>query len=302
MNTQPGGPQNNSPRNIHTVTEVLLGRFTDPATGKLKAYYLPRCREYDNPPSKVGRVFEYFKHDVQTHEKFWSDEVETFLPAAFEAVDDGTILNRPDLVKVLKDCIALHWARSAAYKDAHERLFKDVTEQQKREWFAKYKPTLASAFYDRYGLYPAGDQALAHINDLIHEAPKIVTSGEWFPKRVRENFNVARNRFADSKLEVARPPVGSQFLIGDCPALSLKTDGGNLYAKVPIFEAGTIALPIGPHHSIGLGKGEDKWIDLDEATVEKLNTIQVDVALSWVMYHPSSGLKSFVDQVRPRET
>lgn len=301
MNTQPGGPQNNPPRNIHTVTEVLLGRFTDSATGKLKAYYLPRRREYDNPPSMVGRVFEYIKHDVLTHEKFWSDEVETFLPAAFAAVDDETIFNQPDLVKVLKECIALHWARSATYKEAHERLFKDVTERQKQEWFAKFKPTLASAFYDRYGLYPAGDQALAHINDLVHEAPEIVVSGEWFAKRVREMFDFSRNHFANNKLEIGRPPVGHQLIIGDSPALTLKSDGHSTSFGAPLLEAGTVLLPIGPTYVIGLGKA-DSWVDLDAGRVDLLNAMQARAALTWVMYHPSASMSTFIDQVRPQET
>lgn len=70
-----------------------------------------------------------------------------------------------------------------------------------------------------------------------------------------------------------------------------------MYTKVPLLEAGTITLPIGPNHSIGLGKGGDKWIDLDEPHVAGLNAVQVSEAMTWVMYHPNSGLRSFVDAV-----
>ena len=44
-----------------------------------------------------------------------------------------------------------------------------------------------------------------------------------------------------------------------------------MYTKVPLLEPGTITLPIGPNHSIGPGKGEDKRIDLDESHVARLN-------------------------------
>jgi hypothetical protein len=115
MNTQPGGPQNNPTADQHTITETLLGRFADASSGKLKAYYLPWRREYDNPPSRVGRVKKYIKYDPQMYEDYWNAEVENHLPTAFAAVDNGTIFDHPDLVKVLKDCIALHWARSLAY-------------------------------------------------------------------------------------------------------------------------------------------------------------------------------------------
>jgi hypothetical protein len=299
VNTHPRGPQNNPAKNQHTVTECLLARFTDTGTGQLKAYYLPRRREYDSPPSRVGRMKEYIKHAPQTHEDYWNTEVENRLPAAFAAVDDGTILTQPGFVKVLKDCIALHLARSAAYKQTHEELLKTVTDQQKRQWLESFQSALGRAFYFRYGLYPAGIEALEHINDLLHEAPEIVTSGKWFASRVHHYFDVARNHFAGSSLEIARPPEGEQFLIGDSPTLSIGNKNGKIYTKVPMFEAGTLALPIGPNHTIGLGKGGDKWIDLEESHVAQLNAMQVNGAMTWVMYHPRSALKVFVETVRP---
>lgn len=140
MNTQPGGPQNNLPKDLHTVTRCLLARYTDPSTGKLKAFYLPRRREFDKPPSAVGRVEGFIKHKPQEHESFWSTEVEVFLPAAFAAVDNGSVLDHPNHVKVLKDCIALHWARSKTYKESHEKSFEEVVEQQKRDWLEKPHP------------------------------------------------------------------------------------------------------------------------------------------------------------------
>lgn len=299
MNTQPGGPQNNATKDQHTITKCLLVRFADASSGKLTAYYLPRRREYDNAPSRVGRVQNYIEYDAQAHEDYWKIEVEDYLPAAFARVDDGTILDYPRLVKVLKDCIALHWARSAAYKKSHQELLESTSEQQKRRWLENFRPVLERAFYLRYGLYPVGAKALEHINDLLHEMPEIVTSGEFFARRVRHYFDSARSHFAGSNLELARPPVGRQFLIGDSPALSIAARNGQVYTKVPLLEAGTITLPIGPNHSIGLGKGEDKWIDLDESHVAQLNAMQVNEAMTWVMYHPNSGLRSFVDAARP---
>jgi hypothetical protein len=88
-------------------------------------------------------------------------------------------------------------------------------------------------------------------------------------------------------------------LIGDSPGLSIATRNGQLYTKVPLLEPGTITLPIGPNHPIGPGKGEDKRIDLDESHVARLNARQESEAVVWVVCHPDSGLKSFVDAVRP---
>jgi hypothetical protein len=53
---------------------------------------------------------------------------------------------------------------------------ESATEKQKRKWLENFKPMLSRAFYGRYGLYPAGSEALKHIDDLLHEVPEIVTA------------------------------------------------------------------------------------------------------------------------------
>ncbi|MGH3159023.1 MAG: DUF4238 domain-containing protein [Streptosporangiaceae bacterium] len=189
-----------------------------------------------------------------------------------------------------------HWARSKAYKESHDELVKTVTEQQKRHWLENFRPLLEQAFYLRYGLYPAGMEALEHINDLLHETPEVVISGEYFAERVRHNFEFARNHFTTSSLEVARLPASMQFLIGDSPTLSIALRDGQIYTRVPLLEAGAVAMPIGPKHSIGLGKGGDKWIDLGESHVAQLNAMQVNAAMTWVMYQPDSVLGTFVEE------
>jgi hypothetical protein len=63
-------------------------------------------------------------------------------------------------------------------------------------------------------------------------------------------------------------------LIGDSPGLSIAARNGQLHTKVLLLEAGTITLPIGPNYPIGLGKREDKRIDLDESDVARLKAMQ----------------------------
>ena len=63
-------------------------------------------------------------------------------------------------------------------------------------------------------------------------------------------------------------------MIGGSSGLSIATRNGQLYTKVPLLEPGTITLPIGPSHAIGLGKGEDKRIELDESDVARLDAMQ----------------------------
>jgi hypothetical protein len=170
MNTQPGEPQNNPTMKQYTVMEYLLEQFTDPGTHRLKAFYFIRSREYYNPSSRMGRVDDFVVHEPQAHEDYWSTEVENFLPESFAAVDGRTILGKPHLVKVLKDCVAPHWARSKAYKESHNRLLEKVTERQGREWMERLRLVLARTLCDRHGLYPLGNRALAsefHLSPVV---------------------------------------------------------------------------------------------------------------------------------------
>jgi hypothetical protein len=58
-------------------------------------------------------------------------------------------------------------------------------------------------------------------------------------------------------------------------------------------------MPIGPTRSIGLGRGGHKWVELNVLHVGRLNAMQVDNASTWVMYHPQSSLRAFVETMRP---
>jgi hypothetical protein len=88
-------------------------------------------------------------------------------------------------------------------------------------------------------------------------------------------------------------------LIGDAPVLSFYrhgTTGPLPYFLAPLNEAGMVALPISSRHIASLGPAE-KLIALDANTIEEMNKFQVLAAKDWVMYHPSSGLKTFVERV-----
>jgi hypothetical protein len=136
---------------------------------------------------------------------------------------------------------------------------------------------LAAAFYYKYGLHAAGPEALAHINDELHEPLDPVVDGSWFVTRLRANFEAARQRFQREHLEIGEPPAVQQLLIGDAPVLSFYRHGttGPLPSfRAPLNEAGMVLLPIGPRHIVGLGPAE-KWIALDTNAVEEMNKFQV---------------------------
>jgi hypothetical protein len=290
---------NNAVHEIHVVSQVLLRRFIDPATRMLTGYHLASRRDYSKSPKSVGWVDEFIKHEPKIHEDYWKAEVEDHLHDAFQAVDDRSIFARPRQIQVLKDCIALHWARSKSYREIHDKILEFITSRDKEEWNKHRRDLLAIAFYHKYSLYAAGPEALAHINDELHEPLDSVVNGSWFATSLRENFDAARQRVQREHLEIAEPPAGQQFLIGDAPVLSFYrhgTTGPLPFFRAPLNEAGMVLLPIGPRHIACLGPAE-KWIALDANAVEEMNKVQVLATKDWVMCHPSSGLTTFIERV-----
>jgi len=299
VKTQPSVP-NNEVRQIHVVSQVLLRRFVDPATGMLTGYHLASQRDYyPKSPKSVGWVEGFIRHQPRTHEDYWKAEVEDHLHDAFRAVDDRSIFSKPRQIRVLKDCIALHWARSKSYQEVHQMVMALVATRQKQYWAEHRRDLLTAAFYHKRGFYPAGREALELINDELHQLPESIVDGSEFAGRIRGNFHDARQRFDREHLEIAEPPAGCQFLIGDAPVLSFYRQGitGPLpWYRAPLNEASTIVLPIGPQHLAGLGRAE-RWVSLDVRMVDEMNRCQVLAAKGWVMYQPSSGLSTFVKHV-----
>jgi len=290
-------PTPNNPHEIHVVTKALLRRFVDPATRKLTGYHLASRREYGKSPGSVGWVEQFIKYRPEETEAEWR-QIENRLHDAFKAVDDESIFSQPDHVETIKKCIALHWARSKVYKDLHETILEAGREWHKRQWRQHYQPLLVAAFVSKYGLYPAGPEALDHINDLLYAPPAIITSGEFFASRVRSLVSRASGYFSTQALQIGRAAGSEQLLIGDTPMLSFKRgESGPLRDfRAPLFEAATVVLPIGPRHVAALGR-QEKWIALDASAIEMLNVYQVLAAKDWVMYHPSGALMPFVDKI-----
>lgn len=91
-------------------------------------------------------------------------------------------------------------------------------------------------------------------------------------------------------VEVLIPETG-QFLIGDNPAVTLRTEGSTTYGMA-FGEAHTLVLPIGPRHLLALGP-ENVMGTVPRALVDRINTVQVHAAERYVYMHPKSGLQEF---------
>jgi len=92
-------------------------------------------------------------------------------------------------------------------------------------------------------------------------------------------------------------PAEGEFLIGDCPALTVG-DGGavGVVGGVALGDGKQIVMPISPRTLIAVGPEAVGVVD--RRIVEELNEIQVRAAVDYVFMRPDSGLEPFARRTR----
>lgn len=287
------------PRKQHVVSRVLLKRFASRATPtgglELLEFNVRYGTERLRPPAAVGYVMDYLTAAASQAEQYWG-EVENRLPAALAVVDDETVFEHTEHVETLKDCLALHLARSRTFRAIYDRLVQPRLAQIWERLMSD--PAAVAEFRARHnGLWPAGPEALASVVTPAVEQAEMTLSAQFFRDQVMEHYEKARQLVAGTALQIARPEDG-EFLIGDSPAQSLAAGSTGIgpLGGIPWDGGTTIILPLGPGHLLGRSK-EYRWVSLDAAGVRKLNSAQVGSAQDRVMYRPGSGLGASVREI-----
>ena len=247
-------------------------------------------------PGGVGYIEDYIRDEPEVAEEHWQ-QVENRLPAAFDALDDGTALDDPAVVETLRDCLALHWARSRTLKAMHDSYLPQIEAKARLDMAGD--PNIAAIFYDRYKFWPAGPQALDVLAaDFARELVAEFEKGEFLRERAFFNFDKAKTLAANAGLQIARPGEG-EFVISDDPAQSLRGGHGGVgpLGGVPWGEADTIVLPLGPLHVLSLG-AQHEWVELDEDGVRNINGAQIASAHERVIYRLRDGLHDKILRIR----
>lgn len=286
----------------HLVSKVLLRQFCMPTPhgNLLLSHSLQYGKAHLRAPRGVGKREDFVKIDSQETEHVWG-LTEQELPEALAATRTRRIFKNPKCVAVIKDAIALHFARSLDVRDVGVALQQQLLVTR-REALLADKERMESLFYLKSHLYPpAGEKAREIIaDDLLSTPIRLFDSGAYFRLRVVDIFHAARNMAESLGLQIMSPQRG-EFLIGDVPAIPIDVRRGalGLLGGVGFGDATMVVLPLGPRRLAALSRDGNSFDRVSGAVVKQLNAFQISNAKEHVFMRLGSGLESFVLSERP---
>ena len=192
--------------------------------------------------------------DSQATEDLWHT-VETRLRQAITAALNGTALDSPARVTTLRHAAALHFVRNPQTLTIHNQSFADALKNGIDALAST--SVAAEAFRQKYGLEPAGPEALRLGAEAVHgRLIKLHEEGGLFRLSVQRLFENVCDRFDTRGIQILTPASASkEFLLGDLPAITVyrATGAAGRAAGVTIDQADEILMPLTPRLLIILG-------------------------------------------------
>lgn len=244
-------------------------------------------------PGACGAAKDFVAFDSASAEELWGS-VETRVPAALAAVQACTPFSDPVHVEVLRDLIVLHYVRSHRYRGVYSNAFETVRVNVRSELIRQYPEDVRRAALRQTGFHLPGSGSLGSFAERLIEQSEVTQdfgTGKLFRTSIENMFNKVRAMASKWQLEVLTPENG-QFLIGDSPAVTVRTDSMPFSYNMAFGDAHAIVLPIGPRHLLALGP-KNLLGTIPQALVDEANTVQILAADRYAYMHPRSGLETF---------
>jgi hypothetical protein len=270
----------------HVVSRVVIARFAVDGAVEVEDVRKPG-RWRPKSPSAVGYVEDYVRHDSAAAEAMWQ-RTETLLVTALDELDGGLVPTQGSRTEqAIKDCLALHWARSHSFKAAADRAWERV-RRASYEDLARRPELLTRVFAQRTGRDDPTAEELADVNDELHQGPEDVVDGRHFSERVRHFYAEAQAKFADRSLEVGRClPDARDLVISDNPVVtpSHRKSGLNAEQGVALGDAHAVCMPLGPRLFVSLTSRPDA-ARISDMQAAGLNDWQVRVRRTHLVRRP----------------
>ena len=211
----------------HLVSKVLLRQFCMPTPhgDRLLSHSLQYGHALLRAPRGVAKQKDFVKIDSRETERVWG-LTEQALPDALAAARTRRIFKSPKYVALIKDAIALHFARSLDVRQVDNALQERLLVTQ-REAFLADKQGMEALFYLKYHLHPPASEKAREIiaDDFLSTTTRLLSSGTYFRLRVVDMFHAAREMTESLGLQIMSPQRG-EFLIGDVPAIPIDVARG----------------------------------------------------------------------------
>lgn len=280
----------------HLISEVLLKRFCEPDRNgdpKLTSQVLA----YGHPMSKstggVGFVKDFVRFKSGSLERLWK-EIEDHLPPVFAALDAKDLAE--DQTKILRETIALHWARRLLARDMNNEAFAEAIDR------SVSKRSLMRLAWEKHHRVVTDPVALEEIRKEVFGPSETLNShGVLLRNRIERTFRAAREFSRHGALKIYDVPPGGELIIGDNPVVvhDLK---GHVAPRTALFDYGTMTMPMGPRVLVQIdldGTGTaTSFQTMTQDETDHFNRLQIDQAHSYVLYRSGSDLREFVDRAR----
>lgn len=288
-------------RDQHVVSKVVLKGFASlqgrQQGWKLAGFDKRQRRELDpRGLNACGKISAFVQYASGSAEALWCG-VENRLGDAIRSAEAG-VLHRDEVhVKVIKQGIALHLVRTPHFRRVHESSFVEAMHALRKEMLENKQVMLSAEFRRRYGLEPAGTEALELVlRQSFQRWQEFERTGALLRVSLEQSFYRVCSGLEELAVQVLHVPMGKELIISDAPAFTFAYNSdGTMAHRMAIGDSHGIAFPITNKCLVAIG-AESRDEELLSGVVDDLNRIQVQLAERQVYYRPSSPIKSFVER------
>ena len=279
----------------HTVSQVVLRQFT---VRQEMSVYDARRQVFMRKGPRAGFNMSFDQHDPFGSEALWA-ATENQIPKMYASLHARSAVGDPDAEDLIRDVLALHWARSAAMKAAHERVLQEVAERSIARMSQESK-LLQRGMQQATGLHASGPEGLEWFNRSVHSRLMEENREHWWSERNAHHFSEAKAIFRKWSVQVGYAEQGSDFIISDAPAVTLKPNstGAGPHQHVALGDANEVFMPVSPTILIAVGPVR-ATLDLTRDTVERYNRLQLKAHVRWLGCRPDGPADRYLRKSLP---
>ncbi|WP_345043589.1 DUF4238 domain-containing protein [Arthrobacter methylotrophus] len=288
---------NNETWRQHVVSQALLNRFCDPNDDLIGVYDVRYGHQKPSTSKAIGFQKYFVKHEPDEAEKLWR-AVEDRIAPAFREIDESPATYSPETSAAVKDLVALHYARSMATRQIHDIALANAERHVRSD--TPMLSRLANLKHSGLHLEHAPGIHAEIAEEIITDLRAQLSTGVDFRDALFRFFEITKARLSGYSLMI-RPAIGgAEFLLGDCPAVSVAR-GMNPEVRAPLLDAAMITMPLGPR-SIAFVYPDgiaEATVPVDGINAVVINRGQLTQAQERVYHRRSSGLGAWAETNRP---